>query len=628
MPAERMAKRTPRTTSHEGTIARKDLERRDQGGKTLETGLARYRTWPSLTSMFFEQATFLADRPLAWRKVDGVYQPTSWKEAAKQVRALAQTLRSRGVSPGERIALIAENRPEWLIADLAIMAAGAITVPAYTTYTVTDYEHLLADSGATAVVVSSSLRERVLAAGTSSPFLRAAIVIDGFPSLHDGPIDKLTWDEALAEGARGESSFDLPQARRQDPACIIYTSGSGGAPKGVVLSHGAILCNCMGAFDLLHELGLDDEVFLSFLPLSHAYEHTAGQFFPLSIGAQIYYAESAEALGRNMIEARPTIMTAVPRLYETLHARILHGLRKTPPLRRKLFDKALTLGRKRYEGPNTLTLTERVQDVVLDRLVRRKVRDRFGGRIKALVSGGAPLNVELGTFFTALGLRLLQGYGQTESAPVVSCNRPHKIRIETVGPPLRDVRLRLAEDGEILVAGELVMTGYWNNAEATELALRDGWLHTGDIGVIDDDGYLRITDRKKDIIVTSGGDNVAPQRVEGFLSIQPEIAQAMVFGDRRPYLVAVIVPEAEFAARWAKTHGHPISALGQDPEFRKAIAAAVDRVNRELAAVERVRRFILSAEEFTVENNMLTPSLKIRRHVIRTVYRGELEALY
>ncbi len=397
-----------------------------------------------------------------------------------------------------------------------------------------------------------------------------------------------------------------------------------------MLSHGAILCNCKGAHRLLLELGLAEEVFLSFLPLSHAYEHTAGLMFPLSIGAQIYYAEGVDKLAGNMAEVRPTIMTAVPRLYETMHGRITRGVAQQGGLKARLFDKAVELGARRVGGAPALSLGEKIVDAALDRLVRAKVRARFGGRLKALVSGGAPLNYDIGVFFSALGLKLLQGYGQTESAPIVSCNPPSRVRIETVGPPLVDVEVKTADDGEILVRGELVMSGYWGDDEATAETVRDGWLHTGDIGEIDPDGYIRITDRKKDIIVNSGGDNVSPQRVEGFLTLQPEIAQAMVYGDRKPHLVALLVPEAEFAHDWARQAGKPaeLDALMEDADFKVALGEAVERVNADLPVIERVRRFTLRADPFTIENEQLTPSLKIRRHKITDAHRDELESLY
>jgi long-chain acyl-CoA synthetase len=333
-----------------------------------------------------------------------------------------------------------------------------------------------------------------------------------------------------------------------------------------------------------------------------------------------------------MADARPTVMTAVPRLFEVLNARIAAGVARARPLQRKLFARAVAIGRKRIEAPDTLTLLERLIDPVLGLLVRRKVRGRFGGRLRFMVSGGAPLNYEVGLAFAAMGLRILQGYGQTESAPVISCNPPEKICLKTVGPPFRDVEVRIAEDGEICVRGELVMQGYWNNPEATTAAIRDGWLHTGDIGEFDNDGYLRITDRKKDIIVNSGGDNVSPQRVEGFLTLEPEIHQAMVHGDRRPHLVAVIVPEEAPARAWAGNNGHgddvPFEDLCADTTFHAHMAEVIKRVNEGLSPIERVRRFILSADPFTVDNGQMTPTMKLRRHVLKEKYGERLEALY
>jgi len=399
----------------------------------------------------------------------------------------------------------------------------------------------------------------------------------------------------------------------------------------VMLSHGALISNCAGSYHSFRDhIEIDKEVFLCFLPLSHAYEHTAGQFLPIALGAEIYYAEGVEALVANMAEARPTIMTAVPRLYETMLQRIRTHIKRTGGIAEKLFARAVELGGKKYETPDRLTLVERVTDRVLDILVRRKVRRRFGGRLKFFVSGGAPLNHDVGLFFTALGVRLLQGYGQTEASPVISCNPFDRIKLHTVGPPVDGVEVRIAQDGEILVRGELVMQGYWNDPEATAATVQDGWLHTGDVGQFDEDGYIQITDRKKDLIVNSGGENVSPQRVEGFLTLQSEISQAMVHGDRRPYLVALIVPDPDAAAEWAKTNGKPsdLATLVDDDAFRTAIGAVVEKVNGELSTIERMRRFILAPDPFTVENAMMTPTLKIRRHVIREQFGTRLDELY
>jgi long-chain acyl-CoA synthetase len=598
-----------------------------------------YASCRSLPAMFFEVARQRGSTPFLWAKRERAYQPQSWSDTADEVVRLAHGLAALGVEPGDRVALVSENRPEWVVADLAIMSIGAVTVPAYITNTVEDHRHILGNSGSRVAIVSTAaLAERLIPAAEQVPSMRAVIAIEpavvpGGVSGGDVPsaVPVHGWDALLAASGGDEGEIDRRVAALapDDTACLIYTSGTGGVPKGVILSHRNILGNCRGAYRLLEMLGLGDEVFLSFLPLSHSYEHTAGLMFPISIGAQIYFAEGAETLATNLTEVRPTIMTAVPRLYETLHQRIRIGIQRERGVKRRLFERAVAIGRKRLAA-QPLSLSERLADPVLDRLVRDKVRARFGGRLKAMVSGGAPLNPEIGSFFLALGVLLLQGYGQTEAAPVVCCNPPGKVRIDTVGPTLDGVRVRIAEDGEILVAGDNVMKGYWNDPEATARTLAGGWLHTGDIGRLDPDGYLRITDRKRDFIKNSGGDMIAPARVEGALTLMPEIAQAMVSGDRRPYLVAVLVPDPDFAAAYARAHGVPgaLEMLAQDPGFHKALGDIVTRVNQDLPVAERVRRFIIAGEPFSLANAQLTPTLKIRRHAIREVYQPAFDSLY
>ncbi len=593
-----------------------------------------YQNLHSLPEMLFQQTACLAGKPFLWCKRDGAYRSLSYGDAGQQASLLARGLIDLGVAPGDRVALVAENRPEWLIADHAIMAAGAITVPAFTSNTPADHKHVLTHSGAAGAIISGkAIARQFLPAAIESPELRFIVSMEPLDLSQEPPVRVFGWNQALDQGAERpprEVEDRVARLRRSDPCCFIYTSGTGGTPKGVVLTHGSILCNLMGCHDLLADFGLGDETFLSFLPLSHSYEHTAGQFLPVSLGAQIYYAEGFDRLLENLAEARPTLMLAVPRLYEVMHQRIVRATEKNSGLRRRLFERAVALGRQRYERPGSLSPPQLLQDWLVDRLVRDKVRRRFGGRLKAMISGGAALNTEIGLFFTALGVRLLQGYGQTETSPIVSVNPPRRVKLHTVGPPLAGIDVRIAEDGEILVRGEAVMHGYWRDPAATAAAIRNGWLHTGDIGVIDGDGYLQITDRKKDIIVFSGGDNISPARIEGFLCLEPEISQAMVHGDKRPHLVALLVPDAEFLSLWSRGTGKTAdpAALADDAALHRALGAAVDRVNAKLSPIERVRRFAVAPEPFTTGNAMLTPSLKIRRHKICERYGAALERLY
>ena len=479
-----------------------------------------YDNCRSLPAMFFAVAAERGSRPFLWAKRDGTYQSLSWGEAARLVNRLARGLVVLGVQPGDRVVLASENRPEWALADLAIMSAGAITVPAYTTNTVDDHRHVFGNSGARVVIASKPpVSDRAAEAAAQVPSVEATIVME------PGPQGARGWDEVLALGdaQTDDIAGRVAALGPDDIACIIYTSGTGGVPKGVLLSHRNILANAAGAFHLLEMFGLGDEVFLSFLPLSHSYEHTAGLMFPISIGAQIYFAEGADTLAANLLEARPTIMTAVPRLYETLHQRIRRGIEREKGLKRRLFEAAVTIGKSRLAG-DRLGMGQRLLDPLLDKLVRAKVRDRFGGRLKAMVSGGAPLNPEIGAFFLALGVQLLQGYGQTEASPVIACNRPGGNKIDSVGTALKGVAIKIAEDGEILVAGANVMKGYWNDPEATARTIADGWLKTGDIGFLDAENYLRITDRKRDFIKNSGGDMIAPAKVEGALTLAHDLA--------------------------------------------------------------------------------------------------------
>ena len=570
----------------------------------------------SLVSLFLTRAAEKGDKPFLWAKREGEWRSISWAEAARKVAALASSLKRIGLEPGDRVALVSENRPEWLISDLAIMAAGCVTVPTYTTNTTRDHAHVLGNSGARAVIVSNQkLARNLIPAVLTSSECHHVI---GMETIRSGQapdwVKCHSWSKlASADGDVEGLRQDIARIQRGDLACIIYTSGTGGTPRGVQIHHGSILHNLEGCTDIIStDFGWDDEVFLSFLPASHAYEHSGGQMFPIALGAEIYYAESLEKLAANIEEVQPTIMVVVPRLFEMLRARILKSIEAQGGFAKYLLARALKIGADKYDGrfkPWDLPM-----DGLLSLTLRKKVRARVGGRQKAWVSGGAPLNPEVGNFFQSLGITFLQGYGQTEAGPVIACNRPSAgIRLETVGVPVKGCEVRIAEDGEIMIRGENVMHGYWRNPEETDRVLRDGWLATGDVGHFDEKGRLRITDRKKDILVNDKGDNVSPQRIEGMLTLQAEIAQAMVYGDRRPHLVALLVPDAEIAGA---------------PDLHEKLQRAVDRVNADLSVIEKVRRFILADEPFSIENEQMTPSLKIRRHVISNVYGERLDALY
>jgi long-chain acyl-CoA synthetase len=566
--------------------------------------------------MFLTRAAEKDDAPFLWAKREGEWRSTDWAEAARQVASLAASLKRIGLQPGDRVCLVSENRPEWLIADLAIMAAGCVTVPTYTTNTERDHAHVLGNSGARAVIVSNQkLAKNLIPAVITSSECRHVVGIEPIRAGQTPDwVNCHSWTELVSEGADAAAlQREAAGIGRNDLACIIYTSGTGGAPRGVQQHHGAILHNVEGCTDIIStDFGRGDDVFPSPRPARHAFAHTRGMHLPVGLGAQIYYAESLEKLAANIEEVHPTIMVVVPRLFELLRARIMKSIESSGGLSKYLLGRALKIGSDKYHG------RRKPWDVPMDGLLgftlRKKVRAKVGGRVKAWVSGGAPLNPEVGIFFQSLGITFLQGYGQTEAAPVISCNRPSVgIRLDTVGVPVKNCEVRIAEDGEIMVRGENVMHGYWRNPDETARVLRDDWLATGDIGHFDEKGRIKITDRKKDLIVNDKGDNVSPQRIEGMLTLQPEIGQAMVYGDRRPHLVALLVPDPEIAST---------------PDVQDRLQRALDRVNGDLSVVERVRRFIIAGEPFTIENEQLTPSMKIRRHVISEAYGEQLDSLY
>lgn len=561
----------------------------------------------SLPGLLFALAVQAPDRPMLgfWR--DGEWRKHSRAEFAQQVADLAAGLRAQGIMPGDRVLLVSENRPEFMIADNAIMAIGAVTVPTYVTNTVADHAHILRDSGARAAIVSTqALAERVLEAG-------ALDLIIGMERAPDAPAETraLTWAEVSQPGADLAMLIaevgEIPAGRL---ACLIYTSGTGAAPKGVMLPHLAMLTNCLGAKGLIDQIGVQNGRYLSFLPLSHSYEHTVGGFLMPACGYEVIFSRGADKLLADFAEHRPHLVTTVPRLFEVIRERILAALEKQGGLRLKLFQRALALGLRKLDGP-PLGLLERLQDGVLERLVRAKVRGRFGGEIEALISGGARLDPELSGFFLALGVTVIQGYGQSEAGPVISVNLPWDNERRSVGLPLPGVEVRIAEDGELLVRGGLVMDGYWNNPEATAATLRapegesDIWLHTGDVAELRE-GRIHITDRKRDFIKLKGGDMVAPSKIEAMLAGESAVAQAVAAGEGMAGVVVLIV-----------------AAEGRAEQ----VDEAVKRVNAKLSTVERIRRFQTLPEGFTVENGLMTPTMKIKRRQVLERYAAAVKEL-
>ena len=531
-------------------------------------------------------------------KDDKSIKSLNWQDVTEKVISISNFLKNKGVVKGDRVMLVSEGRPEWMISDLAIIGTGAITVPNYTTYTQKDFEFVLNDCQPKGLIVSNKqLHKTILDAANKINFSFEFII--GFETINN------TVD---FQNINNYSDTINCKCNRKDPACIIYTSGTQGTPKGVVLSHGGILSNCEDAKNLVEKLNVQSPRFLTWLPLSHSYEHTV-QFVQISLGARVYYSPVIEKLLDNIKIAKPHVLTAVPRFYNNLYNKMLITAKKATNFKRKLFFKTIELGKKEFTG-NKLTITEKIINSTLNTLVRKKIIDNFGGNLKAFVSGGGPLDKNVGIFLNSLGLKTLQGYGLTETSPVVSCNPVNKIKIDTVGIIFSNNEVKIANDGEILVKGENVMLGYWNNSEATNEVIKNDWLHTGDIGEIDLDGYLKITDRKKDIIVSIGGDNISPSKIENLLCLHDEIEQAYVDGDNKKFLVCLLVLNKNFV------------------RDDKKIKDIIDETNKELMQIEKIKKFDVVDEEFTIDNELLTPTMKIRRHKIKLKYKNTLENFY
>jgi long-chain acyl-CoA synthetase len=538
----------------------------------------------------------------------------TWGETQKNILKLSKIIREN-IKEGDRCLLVSENRPEWFVSDMAIMLSGGITVPAYTTYTEDDYKYLIEDCEPSLLIVSNNeLLKKLNNTINEKRFIKKVITLDEVNNvIHDLDIinkDKyLDYNLILKNDLLDEDKIQNEKLKRTSPACIIYTSGTGGNPKGVILSHGGILNNLVGACEIMRPLFSSRPVFLTWLPLSHSYEHCV-QFAQIAVGAKVFYAEKIEKLLENISEAKPTIMTAVPRFYQNLYNKININLKKQTGFKAKLIEETLRLGKKKLLNQK-MTFSEKLLNLIAETLVRKKIKKQFGGNLKAFVSGGGALDQEIGEFLNSVGLPTLQGYGLTETSPVVSCNPVHKIKVETVGPPFKGNQVKIAEDGEILVKGENVMLGYWNKKEETEKVIVNGWLHTGDIGEIDpEDGYLKITDRKKDIIVSAGGDNISPAKIENMITNEPEIDQCMVYGDKKNYLVALVVPSKDFLHE------------------KEKINNVIEKINKKLTLLEKIKKIQLIDENFSIENGLMTPTMKVKRKKVTEKYKNQLEELY
>jgi len=551
----------------------------------------------SLIELYFRKCDEVDRKKTFLKSLKPGKKTYSWEEVRERVFKLSFKIKSL-ISEGERCLILSENRPNWLISDIAVMNAGGISVPIFTTYSSNDYEYILNDCKPSLIIVSNSSQFQKIKKyiNLNNQKIISFEKIEAESLLMQDILDEVNYKEIINDNLK-----------RNMPACIIYTSGTSGNPKGVVLSHGGILSNCEGAVELLKPLiKKKNPIFLTWLPLSHSYEHTV-QFIQIILGAEVYYAESLEKLIPNMVLAKPTIMTAVPRFYQNLFTKININFEKQKGIKKKLINITLNLGKKILKKEK-INFREKIINFICNLTVRRKIQNQFGGNLQAFVSGGGALDRNIGEFLNAIGLPTLQGYGLTEASPIISCNLPHLVKVDTVGPPFRSNEVKIADDGEILIKGENVMLGYWNQEEETKKVIKNGWLYTGDIGELDHNNYLKITDRKKDIIVNLGGDNISPSKIENILCLNQLIKQSLVYGDKKNYLVAIIISDKE--------------------TNKEKVKSVIENTNKNLTSIEKIKNFILIHEEFTIDNGMLTPTLKLKRKVIIKNYLKQIENLY
>ncbi len=596
----------------------------------------------SLPAMFFDAASRSQGQTRYLSKVGGTYQPTDWDTFLQRVEAIAAGLLDCGVAAGDRVAILARTRPEWAEADLAALAIGCVTVPIYPSNLPVECGFILSDSGARVVFVDDAGQAEKIAAVQASGGVvdgrRFEVEVDRL-FLFDGEHEAGEPLARLIERGRAVLARHRPEIERRtaalsrdDLATIVYTSGTTGVPKGVMQTHG----NHLATLEAVERIGIvrRGEIDFAFLPLAHSFGRMM-EYVGLHLGTITAYAEKIDTLADDMAMVRPHFLPSVPRIFEKVYAGVYRARGSSSVVARWLFDRAVEIGGRRADYVNrgeTPPRSLRLLDALAHRLVFRKIQARVGGRIRYFISGGAPLAPEINRFFHAVGMPILEGYGLTETTPILTSNMPGRTKIGSVGVPLHQVTIRIAEDGEILAKGPNVAVGYYHRPEETAAAWDpDGWFHTGDIGEIDEDGFLRITDRKKELIKTAGGKYVAPQKIENMLKSRPLISQAVVIGDRLKYCVALITLDEEAAAAWAKEQGIPAgdaAALAADGRILAQIQRHVDAVNAELASYESIKYFRVLPRDFSIETGELTPSLKVKRKVVAERYADTIASMY